>query len=701
MPEHENSDYLGYAMNQVGVDIGGTFTDLVGYRGGELLLAKTLTTPANPTLGVATALELAGTELGELDEFLHGSTMAINTVLERKGSATALITTAGFRDVYEIGRGNRPDAFDIHFQRPQPLIPRNLRFEVSERLNAKGEVLTPLDEQAVRTLGAELVAQGIESVAVCFLHSYANPQHELAAGRILRDAYPDLFVTLSHEILREFREYERTSTTALNAYVGPRVRRYLHTLKSHLDERGFSGAIQIMRSNGGSMSLAHAAVEPVSMMESGPVAGMIGAGHVAKLLGIRQAIGFDMGGTTAKATLITEGIPAIEDGYYIGGYATGQPMQLPVVSIVEVGTGGGSIAWRDKSGGLHVGPQSAGAAPGPVCYNRGGTEPTITDANVVLGRLNPDRFLGGGMALDIDGAKRALVKNVGEGLNLSANEAAMGVVRIADSAMALAVRAVSVRKGVDPRDTAMIAFGGAGPVHAAALCKEIYIPTLVIPKLPGNFSAMGMLLAPWRQDLVRTLVGVLGKLDQQTVLAAFDELTAAAKRQLAEDELDDRAAQFGFAVDLRYRGQEHSITVPLAGPDALSPTNTAMRERFDELHDQRYGHSASGEIIEVVNLRLTTTVARGDAIDSFIGAKFEAEQAPPEQLRDVIFDDPERPLQARILWRPSLAPGFEVEGPAVIEEPHSTTVIFPGDVARITEHGHMVVSIKLPEGNLQ
>lgn len=689
-------------MNQIGVDIGGTFTDLVGYRAGELLLAKTLTTPANPTQGVANALELANAELGELDEFLHGSTIAINTVLERKGVVTALITTTGFRDVYEIGRGNRPEAFNIHFQRPLPLIPRDLRFEVAERLNARGDVLTPLDENAVRELGAQLVEAGVESIAICFLHAYANPQHEVAAGRILREAHPGLFVTLSHEILREFREYERTSTTALNAYVGPRVQKYLHTLKSHLDERSFKGAIHIMRSNGGSMSLSHAAIEPVSMMESGPVAGMIAAGHVAKVLGIHQAIGFDMGGTTAKATLITDGIPAIEDGYYIGGYATGQPMQLPVVSIVEVGAGGGSIAWCDRSGGLHVGPQSASSTPGPVCYGRGGTEPTVTDANVVLGRLNPGRFLGGGMALDLDGAKGALRERVGAGLDLSAEQAAMGVVQIADSAMALAVRAVSVRKGVDPRDTAMIAFGGAGPVHAAALCKEIYIPTLVIPKLPGNFSALGMLLAPWRHDLVRTLVGELGKLDQQAVQAAFEELTNAAKHQLEEDDLSDREARLDFAVDLRYRGQEHSITVPLAGPDALSHTNSEMRARFDELHEQRYGHSADGEIIEVVNLRLTATVVRGDQnADDFISAPFTVREQQAEQQREVYFDDSATPLRARILWRPSLEPGFTVEGPAVIEEPHSTTVIFPGDVARITEHGHMVVTIKLPEGNAQ
>ena len=686
-------------MNLIGVDIGGTFTDLVGYRDGELVLAKTLTTPSNPTQGVATALETANTRLAELDEFLHGSTMAINTVLERKGAATALLTTEGFRDVYEIGRGNRPEAFDIHFQRPVPLVPRNLRFEVKERLNAKGDILTPLDEAAVLALGRQWVADGIEAVAVCFLHAYANPVHEIAVGRILRAAHPGLFVTLSHEILREFREYERTSTTVLNAYVGPRVQRYLHTLESHLGDRGFEGAIHIMRSNGGSMSLAHAAIEPVSMMESGPVAGMIGAGHVAKLLGIRQAIGFDMGGTTAKATLITDGIPAIEEGYYIGGYATGQPMQLPVVAIVEIGAGGGSIAWRDSAGGVHVGPHSASADPGPVCYGRGGQDPTVTDANLVLGRLNAGRFLGGGMSLDTDGAATAIKMRLADPSNMSVEQAALGVTRIADSAMALAVRAVSVRKGVDPRDAAMIAFGGAGPVHAAALCKEIYIPTLVIPKLPGNFSALGMLLAPWRHDFVRTMVGSLGQLDPQRVVAAFEDLSAAARKQLAHDSLDESQAQFDFGADLRYRGQEHSITVPLPQPESLFNGDPAVRATFDALHTLRYSHSATDEIIEVVNLRLTVVVARGgESIDSFLAEPFVPEASRPEQIRKVIYDDPENPLDARIFWRPGLAPGFTLEGPAVIEEPNSTTVVFPGDVAHITEHGHIVIKIKLSQG---
>src|SRR5262245_53259057 len=398
-------------MSIVGIDIGGTFTDLVGYQDGTIITSKCLTVPADPTEGAREALRIAQCDVAGMAELLHGSTIAINTVLERSGARTALITTAGFRDIYALGRGNRPDAFNLFFHRPRPLVRRDLTFEAAERINAAGEVLTPLDPDDIARLARELVARGIEAVAVCFLHAYANPAHEIAAGAALRREAPALFVTLSHEILREFREYERTSTTALNAYVGPRVSSYLARFEGFARRKDFAGQIAIMRPNGGTMCIAQARRDPVAMMESGPVAGMIGAGLLARLLGIDQAIGFDMGGTTAKTTLITAGVAPIAEGYVIGDEFTGQPMQLPVVDIVEVGAGGGSIAWCDDGGGLHVGPGSAGADPGPACYGRGGREPTVTDADLLLGRLNGARFLGGGMTLDrtdADGALRAL-----------------------------------------------------------------------------------------------------------------------------------------------------------------------------------------------------------------------------------------------------------------------------------------------------
>jgi N-methylhydantoinase A len=681
-------------MNVVGIDIGGTFTDLVGYVDGAIITSKTSTVPADPTQGIATSLELAGCRTDRLDEILHGSTIAINTVLEHKGARTALLTTKGFRDVYAIGRSNRIEAFNLFFKRPQPLVPRSLTFEIPERILASGEVLDSLDESAVEAVLQTLDAEGVEAVAVCFLHSYANPAHERRAGEILRKARPDLFVTLSHEILREYREYERTSTTGLNAFVGPRVQGYLKRLENHLRDDAFRGKIHIMRSNGGVMSIKVAQEQPVSMMESGPVAGMIGAGRLAKLLGLKQCVGFDMGGTTAKSSLITDGAPAIESGYVIGDHASGQPMQLPVVNIVEVGAGGGSIAWVDETRGLHVGPQSVGADPGPACYGKGGQHPVVTDADLILGRINPHRFLNGGMPLDRAAAERAMQFKVAGPLQLSAVEAALGVARIADASMSLSVRAVSINKGVDPRDTAMIAFGGAGPLHAVSIAREIHIPTVIIPKLPGTFSALGMLMASWRQDFVQTLIGRIGSLSVAEIERVFSELAVAGREQLARDGVEAGSADFRVFADLRYVGQEHSISIPIESVDMLSGDTSEMRRRFDREHDQRYSQSAPDESLEIVSLRLVLTAARNDdAADEWLSTPWVPEGEAELSTRDVVFDDPSKPLKTNIYWRPSLAAGTTIHGPAVIEEPNSTILIHPGDEVVVSEFGHLVITI--------
>ena len=682
-------------MNIVGVDIGGTFTDLVGYQDGKIISAKTSTTVDDPTSGAALSLEIAGCDAMSLSEFMHGSTTAINTVLERSGATTALITTEGFRDVYAIGRGNRPEGFNLEFRRPRPLIPRDLCIEAHERMNAAGEVLTPLDGAEIERISDGLVARGVESVAVCFLHSYANPEHERRVGEIIRARHPGLFVTCSHEILREFREYERTSTTALNAYIGPRVGGYLGRLETHLDGAGFKGGVQIMRSNGGTMSLSRARSQPVAMMESGPVAGMIGAGLMARHLGIDQCIGFDMGGTTAKTSLIVDGQAAVMDGYFIGGYASGQPMQLPVVDIVEVGAGGGSIAWCDARGALHVGPQSAGADPGPACYGKGGTDPVVTDADLVLGRLNGDRFLGGGMTLDRELSRAAIDDRIAGKLGLTVEDAARGIVTIADAAMSLAVRSVSVERGCDPRDCTLLAFGGAGPLHAVSLAREIFIPRVVISKLPGNFSALGMLLASWREDFVQTFVAQLAEVEIADAERAFVELAAAGRARLAQEGLADSGAVSAFGADLRYRGQEHTIPVPVPSPEALAQGGSGdVRAAFDALHERRYGHAARDEPIEIVNLRLTITLLSEDSpVADWLAAPAAPVDARPASRRDVIFDDPEAPVSARIVWRPGLEAGYAVEGPAVIEEPNSTTLIHPGDVAEVTPEGHLMVTL--------
>ena len=709
-------------MNIVGVDIGGTFTDLVGCIDGRIVTAKTSTTTADPTRGVANSLELAGCALGDLAEVLHGATIAINTVLERKGAATALVTTKGFRDVYAIGRGNRIEAFNLDFHRPKPLVPRDMTFEVDERVRADGRVQTALEQPQLRALAERLALLDIQSVAVCLLHSWANPEHERQIGDVLRRALPTVFVTLSHEILREFREYERTSTTVLNAYVGPRVSTYLRTLERYLKADGFKGRLHLMRSNGGVMGLAHATAQPVSMMESGPVAGMIAAGRLARHLGFANVIGFDMGGTTAKSSLIVDGEAAIEEGYVIGEPASGQPMQLPVVDIVEVGAGGGSIAWVDAAGGLHVGPKSAGADPGPACYGkvslsgrsgehadatsgRSGehadatADPVVTDADLVLGRIDAGRFLGGKMRLDIQAAERAIEAKVGKPLGLGVKEAALGIAQIADAAMSLSVRAVSVNKGVDPRDTVMIAFGGAGPLHALAIAREIFIPRVVIPKLPGNFSALGMLMASWRQDFVRTLVGRIGGLDARVVSDVFDELAQTGAEDAARDGIDKARATFRFFADLRYVGQEHALQIAVDGPGALTGDLDALRQRFNAEHDKRYGQAAIEESLEIVNVRLVVTAIRADTMaETWLTAPWVVEDANPtsdgaERRRDVIFADPSKPLSARILWRPALPAGFTFEGPAVVEEPNSTSLIHPGDRVTVDPSGHLIVDL--------
>jgi N-methylhydantoinase A len=451
-----------------------------------------------------------------------------------------------------------------------------------------------------------------------------------------------------------------------------------------------------MRSNGGVMSVAVAQDQPVAMMESGPVAGMIGAGRLARLLGIGRAIGFDMGGTTAKASLITDGAPAIEEGYTIGGTASGQPMLLPVVDIIEVGTGGGSVAWVDADGGLHVGPESAGADPGPAAYGKGSTTPVITDADLVLGRINGARFLNGAMALDRRASERALQAKIAGPLRLGIAESALGITQIADAAMSLAVRAVSVNKGVDPREAAMIAFGGAGPLHAVAIAREIFIPRVIVPKVPGTFSALGMLMASWRQDFVRTLYGPLGALDKAQVEAVFAELAEVGRDHLDRDGIDAGIAAFVFFADLRYVGQEHTIATPVREPAELSGNFAALRALFDAAHHERYGQAAPDERIEVVNIRLVVTAARADTLaERWLSEPWQPEPPAADEWREVIFTDAAKPLRTRIVWRPSLAAGARVEGPAVIEEPNATTLIHPGDVATVSEAGHLVIDVNV------
>ncbi|HLH65343.1 MAG TPA: hydantoinase/oxoprolinase family protein, partial [Solirubrobacteraceae bacterium] len=474
------------------IDIGGTFTDLfaVDRGSGRVFEAKSLSTPEDLSSGVFDCIARAGLEPAGIDALVHGSTIAINIAVERNGARCALVVTEGTRDVYAIGRGNRPEAYNPFFGRPRPLIPRSLTFEARERKLAGGHTLIPLEPGHARGIADAVASAGVEAVAVCFLHSYADAEHERLMGEVLRRVLPDAHISISSDIIREYREYERVSTTALNAYVGPRASAYIAQIERGLAERGFSGRFMVMQSNGGVMSPQTARQTPVAMMESGPVGGVIASARVGESLGFRQVISFDMGGTTAKASLIRDATPTIAHGYHIGGYARGHPVMLPVVDIVEVGAGGGSIAWIDEVGALKVGPRSAGAAPGPICYGRGGTEPTVTDANVVLGRIGAESFLGGEMRLDLDAAARGIAQRLGP-LGLTPVQAAIGIVRLAVASMVLAVRGVSVERGYDPRDFVLLAQGGNGPLHALEIARELGVPTVIVPRLPAIFSAVG------------------------------------------------------------------------------------------------------------------------------------------------------------------------------------------------------------------
>lgn len=511
---------------RIGVDIGGTFTDVVVFdeAKGSLALAKALSTPVELAKGVQEGLAKAAVPLHAASLLIHGTTVVVNAIIERTGAKTALVTTLGFRDVYEIGRINRPESFNLRFRKHRPLVPRENIFEIPERMLADGSVRTPLDEQAAREVAHIIKEEGFEAVAVLFLHSYRAPQHEIRMCEILRETDPNLFVSASHELSREYREYERTSTVAANAYVGPQVNRYLGDLERRVRSDGFAGSLMIMQSNGGLSDVEMARRQCIQMMESGPAGGVVGTMALCEALDLEAAIAFDMGGTTAKASVIRRGEPSLSPDYFIGGYNEGLAIRIPVLDIVEVGTGGGSIAWLDEGGGLHVGPRSAGAEPGPVSYGRGGTEPTVTDANVVLGRLSPERFLGGEMRLNRIAAENALRERVAQPLGVELERAASGMLEIATASMANAVRRVTLERGLDPRDFTLVAYGGGGPLHAAAVAKELSIGKVVIPYAPGHFSALGMLMADLRRDYVQTLFARLDDLKMDELEAQFKKL---------------------------------------------------------------------------------------------------------------------------------------------------------------------------------
>ena len=694
------------ANHRLGVDIGGTFTDatLVNEKTGDVSIAKVPSTPADPSAGFMDAtlriLGSAGVPPGDLSYVVHGTTVATNAIIERKIARAAFVTTEGFRDLLEIARQTRPSLYDLLFEKPKPLVPRYLCFGIPERLDAHGNVVTPLDEGCVRDLVGTLKAEGVESVAVCFLHSYANADHERRTGQILREGLPGVPVSLSTELVPEFREYFRASTTVVNAGVRPVVARYLRGIEESLRGQGVTAQLLVMQSAGGVYTFDAAMEQPVSMVESGPAAGVIAATYLGEVLGYGDIISFDMGGTTAKTGLIQNGTPRVTKEYEVGAFAgagtgssrgKGYPIRTPVIDLVEIGAGGGSIAWVDSGDALRVGPQSAGADPGPACYGKGGTEPTVTDANLVLGRLNPQHLLGGELPLDVDRARHAVMDRCARPLGMDLVDAALGIVEIANAAMVNALRLVSVQRGHDPRDFVLIAFGGAGPVHANRLAEEINVSTTVIPAAPGTTSAMGLLASDLKHEYASTLIARVDGLKPEDVQKSFQQLEAQGKKALSREGISPDQMSFVRQVEMRYVGQSYELSVP--APRRLGPRSLLkVAALFHAEHQRAYGHSAPDEPVEFVTLR---AAALGSISRPTLGLIKEAAggiDVAETARRRVCFTGSDGYADTPIYDRYLLGPGAFIQGPAVVEEMDSTTVLHPGWQARVDRFGNILIT---------
>ncbi|MDQ2715989.1 MAG: hydantoinase/oxoprolinase family protein [Chloroflexota bacterium] len=658
----------------VGVDTGGTFTDIALLHEGTFRVHKVLSTPADPSRAIMEGLQHLGV-LDKLGVLVHGSTVATNAVLEQKGVRTGLVTTAGFRDVLEIGRQTRPSLYDLRARKVPPLVPRSLRVEVVERLDERGQVLVQLDEASLTAAIETLQEAGVEAVAISLLFSFANPAHEQSVARAVRAA--GLYVSASSDVLPEFREYERTSTVVLNAYVGPLIDRYLARLEMDLPERT---TLRIMQSNGGSISSKTARREAARTLLSGPAAGVVGAAFVAEASGFEHIITIDIGGTSTDVAQMHHHTISETTSGKIGGY----PTKLPMIDIHTVGAGGGSIAWFDAGGALRVGPVSAGARPGPAAYAFGGTEATVTDANVVLGRLLPDKFLGGSMQLDRARACKA-VESIAERLGTTTEEAAMGIIRVVNANMEAAMRVISVERGSDPRDFALVAFGGAGPLHACELAAALRIPRVLVPAVPGVLSALGMLVADILRDYVRTLM-LPAEQAQQEVVAVLAHLEEQGRHDLLSEGLAAEKVQIEHYLDLRYAGQSYELAIPFAGS-----IEQAIAD-FHVAHQRRFGYNDPNERVQVVNVRVK---ARGLADKPVLERREMVKDASATPLcRQAVYfagADGAVCYEAPIYERSTLVPGVVLAGPAVIIQYDTTTVLPPGWCALVDSAGNLII----------
>ncbi|EIM30769.1 hydantoinase B/oxoprolinase family protein [Microvirga lotononidis] len=687
---------------RIGFDIGGTFTDFVlsDARSGDIRLYKCLTTPEDPSIGALEGLNAitqdAGLTLSDIGEIVHGTTLVTNAVIERKGARLGLITTQGFGDLLEMGTEQRYDIYDLFLTYPEPFVERRNRLEVTERIDRDGSIVTDLDESEVRRAARSLRERGVEAVAICFLHSYRNPAHEQAAARIVREEMPEAAVSVSSEVVAELWEYQRCVTTCANAYVQPLMNGYLTRLEHELDQRGFSGTLRLMHSAGGLVSPATARAFPIRLLESGPAGGALATALFGERAGKKDVIAFDMGGTTAKACLIEDGraeiAPMLEAGrVHRFKKGSGLPIKAPVIDMIEIGAGGGSIAAIDEVGLLRVGPHSAGADPGPACYGRGGTKPTVTDANLVLGYYDPGFFLGGKMSLDKSAAEDAM-RSVADPLGLSAAEAAWGIHKVVVESMADAARVYLVEKGKDPRNYAMVGFGGAGPAHAAEVARTLGVRELIIPPASGAASALGFLVAPLSFEQVRSLPVRLSEgLDAVALNRTLDELESHGRELLAEAGISGAAVTVERSADMRLVGQMHEITVPLPGGRIDEASLPEIHAAFAKAYTARYTSLYPGAQVEAVNFRVRCT---GPAPDLQVrDATGDAQGRKQKGTRQACFGDGAGFVDAAVYDRYALASGDRIAGPAIIEEREATTIVPPGDHVTVDEVGNLRIAI--------
>ncbi|MFN8223672.1 MAG: hydantoinase/oxoprolinase family protein [Gaiellales bacterium] len=675
---------------QVGIDVGGTFTDFVILDLDErtLRLEKTLTTPRDLWEGIETGLQRAGVDLANAT-LAHGTTVGLNTLLQRAGAPTGLITTVGFRDAYEIGRGARPDMYNLFYRKPVPLVPREHRLEVRERLDADGSVVIPLTDDDVLAAAEHFRAHEIRDVAVCFLHAYRNPDHERRTAELLQEVYPEAVVSTSHELVREWREYERTSTTCINAYIRPRTGEYLARAIDSLAASGYRSAFFINQSSGGVISSGTARSRPVTTLLSGPAGGVAASATLGAATGFDDVIAFDMGGTSTDVAVVQGGRLRLTADSKIDGH----PISVPAVDLHTIGAGGGSIARLDDVGALTVGPESAGAEPGPACYGRGGVMPTVTDANLVLGRVAPSQYIPGGLELDRTAAAEAIERHVGQPLGLAVEEAAAGIVEIVNLKMAMAVRAVTVQRGLDPKDFVLYAFGGAGPVHACWIARELGIPTVVVPVAPGQFSALGIAATDVRHDLVRTTLTRAGELTAARLAELLADAERDARSVLEAEGVAAADMELRRALDVRYAGQEYTITVPVTTAAFDDAALELVRSRFNELHEQTYSHSSPGEPIEVVNVRIEA-IGRVRQVNP-PAIPSGGESAPPAALvtrASTQFDRTGGAVDTDVWDRATLQAGNVVQGPAIIADTGATTVLPPGARCTVDTFGQLVIA---------